>query len=429
MKTHLRPHLLAMVLLFGLAGPLAAQDAVAPAPIPPAGGAGTAAPAPTPPEAAAIVVRQSLDPASGAVIGQHVALRVDVLFRDQMPRPPRVSLPDVAGVQALRFETQGTTLRETIGGASYVGQRFEFALYARRGGTFAIPPAAVVLLDRDGQAAGTATGQAVAMEVGVPPGVDPSQPLVATHQMRLSEQWVPDPTGPFKAGDAIVRTIVRTAEDVPGLAMRDLAFPAPEGVRVYADPPDITDHSNRGVVTGRRADRVTYVFERGGSFALPAAEQPWWDLGARTLRTARAPGATIAVAAAPGSSDARRPKAALWAAALALLAILALVTIGLRRRRTAGDTEPQAFARLSAACTGTDAAAVYRAFTAWRRFLDGARARGAAEALAPLDAALFAGRPADWDQGGAKTLLESATRLRRRPRSGRGQDSLPPLNP
>jgi hypothetical protein len=78
-----------------------------------------------------VVVRESLDPPTGAVIGQHVALRVDVLFSGDMPHPPRVSLPNVAGVQAMRFETQATTLRGTIAGDTYIGQRFEFALCLR----------------------------------------------------------------------------------------------------------------------------------------------------------------------------------------------------------------------------------------------------------------------------------------------------------
>ncbi len=72
--------------------------------------------APAPATAPDLVIRQSIDPATGAVIGQHVALLVDVLFRGAMPRPPRVSLPELAGMQALRFETQGTTMRQTIAG-------------------------------------------------------------------------------------------------------------------------------------------------------------------------------------------------------------------------------------------------------------------------------------------------------------------------
>ncbi len=291
----MRAMLLALLFLFGLAGVAAAQDAA------------TAPNTPPPAKRPDVVVRQSADPATGAVIGQRVALLVDVMFRNPMPRPPRVTLPDVPGLQVFRFETQGTSLRETIAGNVYTGQRFEFALYARRGGAFEIPPAEITLLDAKGDVTGAAKGQPVRLEVNVPPGVNASQPVVAANMLTLSEQWSPEPGGAFKAGDAIVRTITRTAEDVPGLAMRDLAFRAPAGARVYVDPPEVDDRSNRGVVTGRRVDRVTYVFERGGRFELPALSQPWWDLGAGTLRTADAKGATIDVAAqAPGSETAGR---------------------------------------------------------------------------------------------------------------------------
>ena len=468
LRMSLRMRLIAMPLLFGLGGPLAAQDAAAPpagpsralpeepgaagqpAALPPAPGAGepvsavfpgpasgghadAAPPASLP--APEIVVRQSLDPASGAVIGQHVALLVDVLFRAEMPRPPRVSLPEIAGVQVLRFETQATTMREEIGGAPYVGQRFEFALYARRGGTVEIPAASIVLLDRAGEESGTTTGHAVPLVVSVPPGVDPSQPLVATRRMTLSQQWSPDPKGAFKAGDAIVRTIVRSAEDVPGLAMRDLAFPAPEGVRVYMDPPDIADHGNRGVVTGRRTDRVTYVFERGGAFELPEAAQPWWDLGAGALRTERAAGVAIAVAAAPPAGPGIAGgglRAAAWAAIGAgLLALVAVAAVVLRRRRAAAAdrAEPAAFARLRGACAGTDAAAVYRAFAQWRAVLDPARGEAAAEVLGPLDEALFAGGSSGWNESRSSIFLDDIARVRGARPSTRRAESLPALNP
>ena len=201
-----------------------------------------------------VLVRETLDPAKGAVIGQHVALRVDVLFPGDMPHPPRVTLSDVTGVQIMRFETQATTLGETIDGNAYVGQRFEFAIYARRGGRLEIPPAKVALLDRQGDVVGNVVGQAVSLRLTVPPGVDASEPVVATHALTLEQQWAPAPRSTFKAGDAIVRSITRTAQDVPGLAMRDLAFPVPEGARAYIDPPDISDRENRGIVTGRRVD-------------------------------------------------------------------------------------------------------------------------------------------------------------------------------
>ena len=406
--------LAALVLLLCSGAPAVAQDAP------------TAAPD--------VVVRESLDPASGAVIGQRVALLVDVLFRDAMPRPPRVTLPEVAGVQALRFETQGTTMRETIAGEPYVGQRFEFALYARRGGAFEIPPATITLLKPGGDVTGSAQGQAVRFDVLVPPGVDPSAPVVATRELTLSEQWEPDPKRAFKAGGAIVRTITRTAEDVPGLAMRDLTFAAPEGVRAYTDQPEISDRSNRGIVTGRRVDRVTYLFERGGRFALPAVAQPWWDLGGGTLRIADAAGAAIEVSApAPGqtSSQAESRGLAVAGAGAALLILLAFGPRFLLHRRSADDaeSEDEAFAALRRVCSGANPEAIYRAFSLWRPLLPPDEQTAAMKAAAPLDAALFKGGNAGWSIKDSRTFITRLTPLRRsQPASGR-TSPLPPLNP
>ena len=79
-------------------------------------------------------MRTNVKPEKGAVVGQRVALHVDVLFAGEMTRPPRVVVPETAGAQILRFESQATTMSDRIDGVAYIGQRFEFALYARRGG-------------------------------------------------------------------------------------------------------------------------------------------------------------------------------------------------------------------------------------------------------------------------------------------------------
>ena len=402
-----------------LGAPLAAQDAAQPTPAP------------------SLQVRQSADPKTGIVVGQHVAVFVDVLFPGEMAHPPRVSLPDVPGLQIFRFESQGTTLRDTIAGTTYVGQRFEFALYARRGGAFDILPASVTLLDRQGGETGNAQGQAVHLDVTVPPGVDVSQPVVAARGLTLNEQWEPLPTGHFKAGDAITRTIVRSAEDMPGLAMRDLAFPAPEGVRIYADPPDIDDHSNRGVVTGRRTDRVTYVFERGGTFELPVVTQPWWDLGARRLNTATAPGATVNVEAiaAPAQNGAHRHwtvKNLLWPA----LGFIALIPLAwgvwhLLRHIEAGRTNPErvAFMALRHACQSADAREIFRRFSSWAACLPPQQRNAANRETADLQAALFAGGTESWSNEDSRRLLARLDPFRRPRVTESALSALPPLNP
>lgn len=384
--------------------------------------------------ATAQTVRTSLKPESDVVLGQPVRLFVDVLFPEAMPRPPRVSLPDMPGAQIVRYETQATTMNERIDGKDHVGQRFEFALYPRRGGTLHVPAAQVTVLDAKGDATGHLAGQSLAFHVNVPPGVDASRPVVATRKLTLDEVWSPQPTTSFKAGDALVRTVTRTAADVPGMAMLDLAFPAPAGVRVYTDPPQTDDRVERGEVTGHRVDRVTYVFERAGSFPLPPVAQPWWDLEASRLRQAEGSGATVAVSAAAVPQASRITRIEQWAyVTTTLLGVLALAwwmaprlvrtLTGLRTRWRA--SEPKAFRDVIATCRRADATETYRAFVTWRR-------RAPTVAVSPLpeeiESAVFAGAP--WSTQGARAFAARA-RAARHPAQGTASppSALAPLNP
>lgn len=373
-----------------------------------------------------VVVRTTVKPDKGAVIGQRVAVYVDVLFADQMLRPPRVTLPEIAGAQILRFETQATTMTDRIDGTSYTGQRFEFALYARRSGTLTIPAAPVTLLDRAGNEIGTATGQPAVIEIAVPRGVDASQPLIATTRAKLDEQWTPAPKTEFKAGDALVRLVTREAEDVPAMAMPELPFPAPAGVRVYRDPPQSEDRQDRGTVTGRRIDKVTYVFEAGGRFTLPGVAQPWWDLGARQLRDEARPAVTVSVTAPPKPVDP-------WRFIGPVVALLLLLSADrwLEPRLHAWQasrharwlaSEAKAFDDVAEACGNDDVRTIYRAFSVWQQRSPRRDLGGFAERL---ESVLFAG--AAWPPGSGPAFLhalQAPADVGHHPSS-----ALPPLNP
>lgn len=383
--------------------------------------------------AAAQIVRTTVKPESGVVLGQHVRVLVDVVFPGDMPRPPRVSLPEMPGAQIVRYETQATTMNERIDGKEHVGQRFEFALYPRRGGALEIPAPQVTLLDRAGEETGRIAGAPTRIEVTVPTGVDPSKPVVATPELKLDQRWQPEPTTAFKAGNALVRTITRQAADIPGMAMLDLAFVAPPGVRVYVDPPQTDDRVERGDLTGRRTDRVTYVFERGGSFPIDAVVQPWWDLEAGRLRQAEGRGVTVAVTTTatpppPGARFERWLYVATTAAGVLVLSWWAWPRVkAVRVARVARweASEPKAFHDLEEACRNGDPQGIYRAFAVWRR-----RAACAVR-LGPfaeeIESVLFASTP--WSTAGAQAFGARLATLRRRSDRITAADPLPPLNP
>ncbi|HLB99134.1 MAG TPA: hypothetical protein VJK90_15785, partial [Acetobacteraceae bacterium] len=117
------------------------------------------------------------------MLGQPVHLFVDVLFPDGMQHPPRVDPPRVTGAQVFQFESQATTIADRIGNTPTTGQRFEFDLYARRAGRLAVPAAQVTLLDQEGDPIGTRMGTLLTVQAVVPPGLDPSGPIVASNDV------------------------------------------------------------------------------------------------------------------------------------------------------------------------------------------------------------------------------------------------------
>lgn len=392
------------------------------------------------------LVRTTLHPADGIVIGQPVRLDVEVLFPGEMPRPPRVALGDVSGAQVMRFESQATTIRETIGGQDHVGQSFEFVVFPRRGGDIEVPAAKVTLLDRAGEPVGSAQGQPMRFTAAVPPGIDPSGPVLAAARVEAGESWSPDPaSASFKAGGAITRIIRRRAAGVPALGMAEFRFTAPDGVRVYVDPPEIDDKVNRGEVEGTRTDKVTYVFERPGTYALPGLSQPWWDTARKQARSEPLAGATITVAASDAAGRGPAASGGRWitialAGLVVLLALFAtrprLATI-LHRRRDRHRASA-AFARkvLMETAPGGDAAATCSALGIWLQRLP-ATAREAVgmdpriRALREkLDRALF-GPDGSWSARDGALLAQSLAQL---PASVFGErrsaePALPPLNP
>lgn len=389
------------------------------------------------------LVRTTLHPADGIVVGQPVRIDVEVLFPGEMPRPPRVALGEVPGAQVMRFESQATTIRETIGGQDHVGQSFEFVVFPRRGGPIEVPAAKVTLLDQTGEPAGSAQGRPMRFTAAVPPGIDPSGPVLAAARVEAGESWSPDPaSASFKAGGAITRTIRRRAAGVPALGMAEFRFAAPDGVRVYVDPPEIDDKVNRGEVEGVRTDKATYVFERPGTYVLPGLSQPWWDTARKQARSEPLAGATITVLASDAAGGGPAAPGGGWIAIAAGLAVLLALLAARRRlaallhRRRDRHRASVAFARkvLMETAPGGDAAATCSALGIWLQRLP-ATAREAVgkdphiRALhEKLDRALF-GPDGSWSARDGALLAQSLAQL---PASGErraAEPALPPLNP
>jgi hypothetical protein len=374
---------------------------------------------------ASVIVRTSIQPRAGAIIGQQLSLFVDVLFPGTMPHPPRVTVPEPPGAQVFRFESQATTITDQIGGQGYIGQRFEFGIYPRRGGKLAIPPPLVTLLGAGDAPVGSAIGQGLDVDITVPNGIDASGSVIATTGLSLDQHWAPNARSTMKPGEALVRTITREAPGMPGLAMPDLAFTAPAGIRVYVDNPIIEDRKDRGQITGKRIDRATYVFEAAGRYELPKIMQPWWDLSTNRPREAEGAGLAVSVTAAPPRGLVQRLiDLSPWQGWIAgLVGILLLVWavwrvvrgIGAawsRRRLRWAMSEEKAFRDVIVVGKNGPLPAIYQAFTVWRNRLPDPAAPPVAQAAHELEQMLFGPEPEQVAKSTINVILRRLERIR-----------------
>lgn len=260
-------------------------------------------------------VRTSLGTQGKLWVGQRAVLVVELLAPGLFSGVAAFDLPNESGLLLAPPAGSPLVSSETIDGASYTVQRHEVSVFARRGGEQTIPPFTVRFgfkrnpLDKDSVAAAVKT-QPVHFRVKVPPGAEKLGNVISARNLTVEETWNPEPVkAKAKAGDAFTRTITYTAPEVPAMAFPPFPVGEIDGLGAYPKPPEVLDESNRGSLTGKRRDAVTYVCQRAGKFVIPAARLTWFDLDAQQLRTIDFPARTFEVAPNPAMAASSTPEA------------------------------------------------------------------------------------------------------------------------
>lgn len=334
------------------------------------------------------IVRSSTDPKATASLGQRVVLRIDVLGKDSWAQLPKLPTVQVPGAIVFVPPNQNLRLSETVKKANYTGQRYEWWIYPQNAGELQIPEVAVQVVRKNFGSAETpdpveSQSDPHTVQITRPDGVVVNGPLITTPSLEADQSWS-DRIDALSAGDGVTRTIVRVIRDAPSLVLPPIEFQTPAGAQSYIKQADTSDKIQRGDLTGRRTDAVTYTFPRAGEYQLPAIDVHWFDTKSKTLRTVTLDGQSVTVAPAattagdtvPGDASANQRgvnSAAIlaWAAAL----ILAAITGFLFRHQIAGwwsrlsahraQTEAAFFHRFLASMRSGDPAATLRDLTRW----------------------------------------------------------------
>jgi hypothetical protein len=343
-------------------------------------------------------VRVSIEQAGPIYVGQSVRVDVTVLVPNFFMSSPQFPLFDLPGAVVTMPGGGAVNVNETIGGTTYAGIRRTYVIVPQQEGTLVLPPARITFQYAavPGQASpGSVTLPPQKLTVLLPPGAKTAQGVLPVARVTIHQQ-VEGLAKPLHVGDAITRSVEISAEHTQSMMIPPPSFVAPAGVRVYRKDPKLTDATDQmgQFLGGRRVDVATYLFDRPGTYTLPAISQSWFD--PRTSRTQLAEAPEIQVTVVPSSqpaaaiapepppqaapppeksSDWRRWLAPVSAAVLGILAISWLVRrwagpfrVFLAARRVARrESESAHFSRLLAACRSKDPVRSYALLGSWVR--------------------------------------------------------------
>ncbi|MEQ1956121.1 hypothetical protein [Mesorhizobium sp. CN2-181] len=358
---------------------------------------------------ASISVTYAADPFARATVkaqgtiypGQQITIDVDVFVPNFFMSPPQFPLFDLPNAVVTLPDSGAENLNETVDGESFAGVSRSYLVTPQAAGDYVLPQAEITFTYAavPGQASpGKVTLPPTKFTVTAQPGVEAGGAFVTAARVGV-EQALDRDTQTIKAGDSLVRTVTVTADGMQAMLIPEPSFDAPDDVRIYRHDPKVEDQRTaRGeFVVGRRTDTVTYLFEKAGSYTLPAVEVHWFDPKSGKDETASAPAVAVTVSEAAASESVIAPPAPVetprsaWAgidwrwwlpvAGVAMAALLGagwFLLSGLPRIQThlqarqakRENSEPAYFRRFEQGCRNGNRRTAYILLDAWARRAD-----------------------------------------------------------
>lgn len=320
-------------------------------------------------------------------VGQRVTLVVELATPGFFNSAPVFELPQIPGVILMPPSERPVIGSQTEGDTTLTTQRHELAVYSQRAGDVHIPafPVRFESTAAFGKpvVSQRVTTTPVSYPAKLPPGAPSGIAVITSADLKFTDTWNPEPPKQtVPAGTAFTRTVTMEARDVSGMILPSIQFKPIDGLRAYPKPPVVDDHTERGELTGRRAETVTYVCEKGGTYSLPTLAMLCWNPDDKQLKRVEIPGRTFQVLAPPPppvDETVQPAKNSSWSwkwlsatmaicVALAIVAWMAAPSIIARwhhDREQRANSEAAYFAKLKHACRTDNPRAVESALLAW----------------------------------------------------------------
>ncbi len=377
-------------------------------------------------------------PPDPTIVGQPAIVRLKVLVPTYMPNPPVFPSLEQENLLVRLPDRASGPVSESVEGQTWSGVQRSYRLYPLAPGTYEFAAAEVQVTFADPETNDPVQVSvplpAVRLTVEVPDAARGLDPLIIADRFELSQEIEGDTS--LQTGDALTRTITAKITGTTPIMIPPL-LPEIEDplLRAYPNEPRLSETEDRGVLSGQRTDRVTYVAQDGGQTQLPAVEIDWFNLKTNKIETARADPVDLVLAPPPWQPPDRETvirlvgysiigASILWLVFRKLYSVFNVHLEAARQSRLASAAH--AFSELKKAVRQQDIARVYQTLEDWKRRLADPPDTAEFEAsLAEIGASRY-GRdnlqPENWRK--VRDCLDRIARPRRHSQSG-----LPQLNP
>ena len=221
------------------------------------------------------------------------------VYRSVPTRQPRLSEPDIRGVEVL-IEVAGEerSYESILNGKAYNVVERVYAIFPQESGQVAIAPArfeARVL--RDGRITGRKIFESEGINIVVnpippPPDGFPDAAWFPARDVTLSQTWSREPDR-LPAGEPITRHITVTALGQLSTQIPVINPAVADTIKIYPDKPELRDMAEASGIRAVRSDQYAMIGISPGEVHLPELQLPWWNIDAAEWQLASLPGTTI----------------------------------------------------------------------------------------------------------------------------------------
>ncbi len=227
------------------------------------------------------------------------------LFRGISTGRSSLTLPEVSGGEAIVEKLgQDREFQTVLDGRSFIALERRYAIFPQATGPLTIDPVtfeAVVVPPSGVSNVQRYRSEPLSLTVRSavpPPAAYADAAWLPAQALTLDERWSAG-EGELTAGIPQTRTLTIDAEGLLETQLPELELPQSEGIRQYADQPELSREADQAGIQAHRRERFAVLAQGPGSHVLPAVELPWFNVPAQRWEIARIPARSLYVL--PGS--------------------------------------------------------------------------------------------------------------------------------